>query len=355
MVKLINSRARKKGLPPGTPVHVGKQHAEPVRVTLIDYNEQQFQEKQVDDIEQCFKLRAEPTVTWINVDGIHDVQLIVKLGGGFGLHDLVLEDIVTVWQRPKFEDYEDYFFVVFKMLTYNEQKKSLQSENVSLILGKNFVLSFQETVGDVFEQIRDRIRTAKGRIRKMKSDYLVYSLIDATVDHYFDVLEKLGERVELLEEEVVDRPTSKTLQEIHSLKSEMLFLRKSVWPLREVINNLQKTESELVTNGTSLYLRDVYDHTIQIIDTIESYRDTVSGMLDIYLSSVSNRMNAVMKVLTVIATIFMPLSFLAGVYGMNFKHMPELQWKWAYPAGFWAIAVMVVGAMLFYFRKKNWL
>ncbi|MFA5554855.1 MAG: magnesium/cobalt transporter CorA [Phycisphaerae bacterium] len=333
----------------------GEKPPEPARITLIDYNEQQFQERQITEIEDCLQLRTEPTVTWINVDGIEDINTVLKLGKVFGLHDLVIEDIVTAWQRPKFEDYEEYIFVVFKMLTYNERTKSLDTENVSIVLGDNFVLSFQEKVGDVFEQIRNRIRASKGRIRKMGCDYLVYSLIDATVDHYFDIMEKIGERIEVLEDHVVTEPGSETLQEIHDLKTDMLFLRKSVWPLREVINNLQKTESDLIKNGTTLYLRDVYDHTIQIIDTIESYRDTVSSMLDVYLSSVNNRMNAIMKVLTIIATIFMPLSFFTGVYGMNFAHFPELHAKWAYPFGFWAIVIVVVSSMLFYFKKKDWL
>ncbi|MGD9110524.1 MAG: magnesium/cobalt transporter CorA [Phycisphaerales bacterium] len=355
MAKLINSHSKKRGLPPGTTVHIGKKSTEKVRITLIDYNEQQFQEKQISDVEQCFKLRSEPTVTWINIDGVHDVQLIEKVGTGFGLHPLVLEDIANTGQRPKFEDYEDYVFVAFKMLTYDKQQKSLQTENVSLILGKNFVISFQERVGDVFEQIRDRIRNVKGRIRKMGCDYLAYLLIDAAVDNYFEVLEDLGERIEAIEERLVTRPDEKVLKEIHSLKSEMLFLRKSVWPLREVINGLQKSESELIAEGTGIYLRDVYDHTIQIIDTIESFRDMTSGMLDIYLSSASNRMNAVMKVLTIIATIFIPLSFFAGVYGMNFENMPELKWKWAYPLGFWIAIIIVVSVMLLYFRRKKWL
>lgn len=355
MAKLTNGRSKKAGLPPGTTVHIGKRKAEQTRITLIDYDEQRFEEKQIAQIEKVFELLAAPTVTWINIDGIHDVQLIEKVGGGFGLHPLVLEDIANTGQRPKFEDYEDYVFVAFKMLTYDKQQKSLQTENVSLVLGKNFVVSFQERVGDVFEQIRDRIRSAKGRIRKMGCDYLAYSLIDATVDNYFEVLEDLGERIEAIEEKLVTRPDEKVLKEIHNLKSEMLFLRKSVWPLREVINGLQKSESELIAEGTGIYLRDVYDHTIQIIDTVESFRDMTSGMLDIYLSSVSNRMNAVMKVLTIIATIFIPLSFFAGVYGMNFENMPELKWEWAYPIGFWVFISVVVLGMVIFFRRKRWL
>lgn len=353
--QITNGSADNGSLPTAVTVNKDGETIRPPLITLIDYNEQQFQEKIITDIEQCLQLRSESTVTWINIDGIDDINVVLKIGKGFGLHDLVIEDIVTAWQRPKFEDYEEYIFVVFKMLTYNEQQKSLEAENVSLVLGDKFVLSFQDKVGDVFEQIRNKIRYSKGRIRKVSSDYLVYSLIDAVVDQYFVIMEKLGERIELLEEQVVSDPGSATLNEIHSLKSDMLFLRRSVWPLREVINNLQKTESELIKNGTTLYLRDVYDHTIQIIDNIESYRDTVSGMLDVYLSSLNNRMNSIMKVLTIIATIFMPLSFFTGVYGMNFDHFPELHAKWAYPFGFWAIVIIVVISMIFYFKKKDWL
>jgi len=240
------------------------------------------------------------------------------------------------------------------MLSYDDENQAVQAEQVSLVLGPNFVISLQERVGDVFEQIRDRIRNAKGRIRKMGSDYLCYALIDAIVDNYFAILEGFGERIESMEEELVAEPTEKTLQQIHTLKREMIFLRKSVWPLRELISALQRSESPLIQESTDIYLRDVYDHTIQIIDTVESFRDMISGMLDIYLSSLSNKMNAVMKVLTIIATLFIPLTFVAGIYGMNFKYMPELEWHWAYPA-VWLVMVVVAAVMLIYFRKKKWL
>jgi magnesium transporter len=353
-LKVVKKRSSKAGLPPGTLVHVGEKKAESVRITFIDYDEQSFQEKQVTKIEECLKLKDTPTVSWINIDGIHDIELIEKLGRGFELHPLLLEDILSTGQRPKFEDYEKYIFIVLKMLSYNDVSQSVEAEQVSLVLGPNYVLSFQERIGDVFENIRDRIRNAKGRVRKMEADYLAYSLIDAIVDHYFVILEKLGERIESLEEEVVSDPTEKTIQQIHSLKREMISLRKSVWPLRELIGGLQKSESPLIKETTDIYLRDVYDHTIQIIDTIESSRDMVSGMLDIYLSSLSNKMNAVMKVLTIIATLFIPLTFVAGIYGMNFKYMPELEWRWAYPI-LWLVMIAVAVIMLFYFRRKKWL
>jgi len=352
--KVIKKRSSKAGLPPGTLVHVGEKKAESVRITFIDYDEQSFQEKQVSNIEECLKLKNTPTVSWINIDGLHDIELLEKLGKGFEIHPLILEDILSTGQRPKFEDYEKYIFIVLKMLSFSGENQSVEVEQVSLILGPNYVISFQERIGDVFENIRDRIRNAKGRIRKMGPDYLAYSLIDAVVDNYFVILERFGEKIESMEEEVVGDPTEKTVQQIHSLKREMIALRKSIWPLRELIAGLQKSESSLIKETTDVYLRDVYDHTIQIIDTIESFRDMVSGLLDIYLSSLSNKMNAVMKVLTIIATLFIPLTFVAGIYGMNFEYMPELKVRWAYGA-VWLVMITIAVIMLFYFRRKKWL
>ena len=347
-------RPKAAGLPPGTLVHIGEKKAETIRITVMDYDEQGFQEKQVASIEECFPFKQTPTVTWINIDGLHRVDIIEKLGEQFDLHPLILEDILNTEQRPKLEDFDKYIFIVLKMLSYDDQKQTVQAEQVSLVLGSNFVISFQERVGDVFDEVRDRIRNAKGRIRKMGPDYLAYALLDAVVDNYFTVLEKFGEKIEAAEEELVANPTEKTLKQIHLVKRELLSVRKSVWPLRELISALQRGESGLIQETTGIYLRDMYDHTIQVIDTVESFRDMVSGMLDIYLSSISNKMNAVMKVLTIIATIFIPLTFIAGVYGMNFKYMPELQWRWGYGLILVVMGIVVV-IMLFYFRKKKWL
>jgi magnesium transporter len=270
------------------------------------------------------------------------------------LHPLILEDVVSTRQRPKFEDYEKNLFMVLKMLSYDDRSQSVQSEQVSMVLGSGFVISFQERMGDVFDCVRDRIRNAKGRIRKQGADYLAYSLVDAVVDSYFGILEKVGDKIEVLEDELVSDPEERTLQAIYRLKREMISLRRSVWPLRELINGIQRSESTMISESTGLYLRDVYDHTIQIIDTIESFRDIVSGMLDTYLSSISNRMNAVMKVLTIIATLFIPLTFVAGIYGMNFDHMPELKWRYGY-AAVWGVMLVVAILMLVYFRRKKWL
>ncbi len=351
---LVQKRSKKAGLPPGTLVHIGEKKVESVRTTVIDYDEQAVEEKQVTAIEECFPFKATPTVTWINIDGLHDITVVEKIGKAFDLHPLILEDVLSTRQRPKFEDYDKHVFIVVKMLTYSDETQTIDTEQVSLILGPNFVISFQERVGDVFDQIRDRIRNAKGRIRKTGADYLAYCLIDAIVDSYFGILEKTGEKIEALEEELISYPDEKTLHQIHALKREMIELRRSVWPLRELISGLQRSESPLLAETTSVYLRDVYDHTIQIIDAIESFRDMVSGMLDIYLSSLSNRMNAVMKVLTIIATMFIPLTFVAGIYGMNFEIMPELKWRYGY-AAVWGVMLVMAGGMLVYFRRKKWL
>jgi len=352
--KFIKRQSKTAGLAPGTLVHVGERKTEEVRITFMDYDEHDFQEKQVSNIEDCFPFKDTSTVSWINVDGLHDISIVEKAGKHFDIHPLILEDIVNTGQRPKFEDVEKHIFIVLKMLYFDDNSQTVQSEQVSIVLASNYVISFQEKIGDVFEQIRDRIRNARGRIRKMGPDYLMYVLLDAIVDSYFGILEKLGEKIELMEEELVGDPTEKTLKQIYDLKREMVFLRKSVWPLRELVSGITRSESSLIIETTGVYLRDVYDHTIQVIDTVESFRDMLSGMLDIYLSSVSNRMNAVMKVLTIIATIFIPLTFITGIYGMNFTFMPELDWQLGYP--FSLLVMLAIGmVMVVYFRMKKWL
>lgn len=352
--KPVRRHSKKAGLAPGTLVYTGEKKVESVGITVIDYDEQQVTEKRVGSVEECFPFKQTPTVTWINIDGLHEVQVIEKLGKAFDLHPLILEDVLSTGQRPKFEDYGNCIFIVLRMLRYSDEYEGVESEQVSFVLGSSFVLSFQERVGDVFDPVRDRIRNGKGRIRKMGADYLTYSLVDAIVDSYFGILEKVGDRTEGLEDELISDPEERTLHQIYALKREMISLRRSIWPLRELINGVQRSDSALISESTGVYLRDIYDHTIQIIDTIESLRDVVSGMLDTYLSSISNRMNAVMKVLTIIATIFIPLTYVAGIYGMNFEHMPELQWRWSYPL-LWLLMLAIAGAMVVYFRRKKWL
>jgi magnesium transporter len=353
MLRFIKRISKKSGLPPGALVHVGEKKIEKTRIRVIDYDEDGIEERELASVDECFPYKDSPAMTWINIDGLHEVDVIQKLGDGFGLHPLVLEDIVNTGQRPKMEDFEDYLFLIIKMLTYDDEEGVVKAEQFSLVLGPHYVISFQEKVGDVFEPLRERLRKGKGRIRKGGPDYLLYALIDAIVDNYFVVLENIAEEIESLEDRIMIDPTTDLLQTIHNLKRELIFLRKSVWPLREAVSALERGDSGLVQEKTAIYLRNVYDHTIQIVDTIETFRDMVSGMLDVYLSSVSNRMNEVMKVLTIIATIFIPITFLAGIYGMNFKNMPELEWAWGYPL-LWCIILVVGLIMVLYFRKKKW-
>jgi magnesium transporter len=325
------------------------------KVRILDYDSSQFQEKEVKRIEECFSFKDTKTVSWIDVKGINQTEVIKQLDDSFGLHPLVLEDIKNLEQRPRMEDFGNYIYISLKILNYQEEVQNIESEQISIILGKNFVITFQQGKdGDIFETIRDRIRNNKGKIRKMGTDYLVYRIINEVVDSYFYILEKIGEKVEGLGEEVMSNPSPETLHLIHNIKRETLQIRKAVWPLREILNNLERGESSLVKKSTCIYLRDAYNHTIQIVDNIETTRDMLSEMMDIYLSSINNKINEVMKVLTIIATIFMPLTFFAGVYGMNFKHFPEISWQYGYPL-FWLIVAITVVSMLIYFKRKKWL
>jgi magnesium transporter len=352
--RLFPKRGKKAGKAPGTVQYTGERREGKVEVELIDYTKSNLKEKFVDKIEETFKVIKTGSSSWVNINGVYDTELIEKIGENFKIHSLVLEDIANVNQQPKFEDYGDYIYFVLKMLRFDNDTKEVRSEQVSIILGKNFVLTFQESRGDVFDSIRKRIRNENSRLRKFGNDYLAYALIDAIVDNYFVVLEKMGENVEGLEQEVLLQPGQEVQQKIYKLKREVILVRKSVWPLREVVGGLQRSDSKLISKDIIPYVRDVYDHTIQVIDTVETFRDILSSMLDLYLSSVSNRMNEVMKVLTIIATIFIPLTFIAGIYGMNFDYMPELAIWWFYPL-VWGVMIAVALLMILYFKRKKWI
>lgn len=354
MARFIRKGSKKAGQIPGTPIYVGQERIAGVTVTRFEYDESDVSRDTLGSPGEVVSSLESARTSWINVDGVHDVEQIQHIGASFGLHPLVIEDIVHTGQRPKVEDYESHLFVVLRMLRWSEKTEQIDDEQVSIALGPSWVLSFQEREGDVFDPVRERLVSNRGRIRKQGPDYLAYALIDAVVDHYFSILETLGDRIESLGEEMTENPKREDLQAIRHMKRELLFMRKSVWPLREVLGSIQRDESELVEESTRPYLRDVYDHTIQIIDTVETFRDMVSGLMDVYLSSISNRMNEVMKVLTIIATIFIPLSFVAGLYGMNFVFMPELQWRFGYFAILGVMLSMGVG-MLLYFRRRKWL
>lgn len=348
-----NRQHNKTGAPPGTVIYHGEEQTNKVKITLIEYNETEFLERDFYDLSECLDCVSGKLVKWINVDGVHQAELIEAIGKRFNIHPLTLEDIVNTSQRAKFEDYENYVVAIMKMIDYNVDE--LRSEQLSIVLMNGMVISFQEANGgDAFDLIRNRIRQGKGRIRKMGADYLAYALVDAVVDYYFNVLEKIGDKIEVIEEELISDPRESTMEQLHHMKREMIFVRKAVWPVRELINNMERSESELIQEGTGIYLRDVHDHAVRVIDTIETYRDLLSGMMDIYLSSVSNRMNEVMKILTIITTIFVPVTFIAGVYGMNFDYMPELHSKWGYPA-VWAVMLLIIISLIIYFKRKRWL
>ena len=347
----IKRTSRKTGMSPGSLVHIGDRKTDQTRIRIFDYNEEHLQEQTLKNITECFSCKNPDTVTWVNIDGLHEIDLFEKLGEQFQFHPLVLEDILNTGQRSKIDDFDDYIYIVMKMIACDESDDDLKIEQLSIILTPTVLFTFQERPGDYFDPLRERIRQAKGRIRKMKTDYLAYTLMDIVVDHYFAAMEKIGDKIEILEDDLIDNPHPEILQKLHKLKRDLIVLRRAVWPVREMINALERIESQLFTKQTEIFLRDLYDHTIQVLDTIESYRDLVTGMLDTYLSSVSNRMNEVMKVLTIIATIFIPLTFVAGVYGMNFQYMPELSWRLAYPAGFWIINVIIVVWMVIFLKN----
>jgi magnesium transporter len=352
--KIIKERSKKVGLPPGTLVHIGEKSDREIRIKVLDYSPGQCEEKEIKGLQECFYFADTSLISWIDVEGLHEVELIQQLGECQGFNPLMLEDIVNTDQRPKLEDFDDYLYIVIKML-HEKENGDIAVEQVSLVVGANFVISFQEGLeGDAFGPVRERIRSGKGKIRTMGTDYLAYALIDAVVDGYFGVLERVGERIDELEEEVVASPAPETVRAIHRLKREMIVLRKALWPLREVISSLERRESPLISEPVTVYLRDVYDHTIQAIDAVEAYRDILAGLLDVYLSSISNRLNEIMKFLTIVGTIFLPLTFIAGVYGMNFKNMPELNWQWGYFACLLLMLAVSVG-MLYYFKRKKWL
>ena len=346
-------RSTKAGLPPGSLIYTGEKKDEKIQIKLFKYSEDRFEEKVIGLNDVSLLKPEESTVHWINVEGIHDTKTVEKIGSCFGIHPLVLEDILNTGQRPKIENYEGYTYIVVKMLFYDNKLGEFTTEQESFILGENYVISFSEGKVKIYNTVCEGIRQGAGRIRKMGADYLVYNLLDVIVDNYFVVLEELSEKIEDTEDELVSNPSKSTLQVINKLKKQMLFLHKSVWPLREVVSFLERSETTLVGESVDIYIRDLYDHVIQVMDTTETLRDILSSMLDMYLSSVSNKMNEIMKVLTIISTVFIPLSFIVGLYGMNLKNMPEYDWPWMYPV-VWVIMISIATSMLIFFKKKKW-
>lgn len=344
----------KSGMAPGTMVFIGEQRQEQARIDLIHYSGAGVNELGNATVQQCGESANMPGITWMNVSGVHDLGLIEALGSRFGLHPMTLEDIVNTTQRPKIEEFPRHLFIVFKMMTWNEAAGDLLIEHVSLILGENYVLSFLEDAGDVFDTVRSRIQASADRIRSLGADYLAYSLMDAVVDQYFLIVERIGDRIEDIDEHILTEPSTENIKDIHRFKRDILKLRKAVWPFREGVGRIAKSGSSLVHEETAIFWRDLHDHTIQIIDMAETCRDILGGLHDTYLSSISNRMNEIMKMLTIISTIFIPLTFIVGVYGMNFEDMPELRWRFGYCA-VWGLMLAIAFGLFVYFRRRKWI
>lgn len=353
MQKIFKTRSHTIGLPPGSLVHIGDKKRESTIITLIEYSEETFKQQDIKLSELSCLKSYNGKFKWINIEGLNQINVLAEVGDIFNIHSLVLEDILNTDQRPQIEIYDQYIYISAKMLWYDPEVGELNIEQLSLIVGEDYILSFSEKDTDIFEPIIRRLQQGISRIRKMGLDYLAYCLLDVVVDNYFSVLENLSEEIETAEDEMIIHTSDKTNKVIYKLKRQVLFLHKAVWPLRDVLSALQRGESNLIQDSTEIYLRDLYDHIIQIMDTTETLRDILSSMLDVYLSSISNKMNEVMKVLTIISTVFIPLSFLVGVYGMNLKNMPELTWPWMYPV-LWVVMISIAVAMLVYFKKKKW-
>ncbi len=348
------SKVSKLGMAPGSLIFTGEQKMAEQKISVIRYAEDGIEEFETRHLEEVEKLtKIEKGVVWVNIDGLHDVDTIGTLCASLGVHKLTIEDILGVGQRPKFEEFENYLFVVMRMFLLEENGRDVDDEQLSFIMQGRVLVTFQEKEGDVFSHVRNRIREGKGMIRKRRADYLLYALIDSVVDYYFLILEKQGEQIEIVEEAVLDNPHELVLNDLHRIRREVLQLRRSIYPLREVMSRFERVEEPLVSIDSKVFIRDLYDHTIQVIETVEVFRDMVSGSIDLYMNSVSNKMNNVMKVLTIIATIFIPLTFIAGVYGMNFEHMPELGWPWAYFA-VWGLMILMACGMVIYFKVKKW-
>lgn len=355
MSKSHKSPAKKSRLPAGSLVHVGEIHTFEQRITVLNYNEAQVIRQNVKTIQAVLPFLKADTLTWINVEGLQDVALIAEIGQYFEVHGLVLEDILNTHQRPKIEDHEAYLFVVLKHLSLNKTNTfEVHYEQISLLLFNNCVFTFSEKPSLLFSAILDSFENEKAKVRRLGADYLLYVLMDTIVDEYFTLQDALDELMESIENNLLTAPTRDTLMTIQRVKRELVFIRRSVAPVREVLKSLQRDESDLIDVSTQRYFGDIYDHILRVIESMDAYRDLITGMLDIYLSSVSNKMNETMKFLTVYSSIFIPLTFIAGVYGMNFDFMPELHWQWAYPL-LWTVFVGITVGLVFYFRKKQWL
>lgn len=352
MPKYFSGISKKAGYSPGAILHIGEKKTDEISITVINYNETSYSEDVVGTTQDAEALILEDQLNWITVTGLHDVKQIERIGLKYNIHPLVMEDVVNTHQRPKIETFEDYIYIAIKLPLYDEDNLSVSAEQISIILGDGYLLLFEESRSDSFKPIKDRLKNSRGRIRQSGSDYLAYAIVDLIVDCYFPVLEQIGEKIELTEEALIEDFSRAKINDLHLLKRELIHFRKIFGSVRELINRMRKDDLELVTDTTRVYLNDVFDHSIQIAELIDSYKDLLSGLTDLYLSMVGENTNQAMKVLTVIATIFIPMTFIVGVYGMNFKYMPELEWRWGY-LFVWVLIIAVCLGMVALFKKKK--
>lgn len=354
MSKSLSTVSEKTGLPPGSLVHVGEVLETETRISVINYSKESIEEHTVHSIGEILRYKDSDTVTWVNVEGLVNTAFIESIGQQFNIHSLVLEDILNTHQRTKFEEYDDYLFLVFKGMYVSEDRTLVNYEQISILIFDKYIFTFKEKRDRIFHALKTRLKSSKGRVRAQGADYLAYAILDSIVDLYFALQDFVDEKIECIEDELISGPRSETLSEIMHTRRELLMIRKSSSPLRELLGDLLRSGSPLIKHGTLIYYRDVYDHVLRLIESIETNRDMMTGLLDIYHSSVSNKMNEIMKVLTVFASIFIPLTFITGIYGMNFKFMPELEWKWSYPI-LWTVFIAIPAILLTYFKKKKWI
>lgn len=351
---MFRESSKRAGLPPGQPLYTGVRTDIPFNISVFSYNSHELIEKENISIEELKNLSASDNFLWVNIEGINHVEQVKLICDFYEIHPLTMEDILSVEQRPQIDESENYLFVALKMLQFDQEKRKTLGEQVSFILRKNMVITFQEKKGDTFEAVRVRLRAGKGRIRNDGSDYLLYALIDTVVDNYFVVLEKFGDELEEIEERIMLQGRKRDFSMLYELKREMIHIRRSVWPLREVVSKLERDDIKLIKKSTRIYIRDVYDHTIQAIDSVETYRDFISSLSDLYQSVISNKLNEVMKTLTILSAIFIPLTFIAGVYGINFENVPEFSWDYGY-AYFWILIIAVGSVTGIIFKIKKWI
>ena len=351
----VSRKRPKTGLAPGSLIYTGQVYTDEIKIQVIDYTDDHIEEIEITEVAELERFNNPDTVTWINIQGLHDVEVISSIGKLMGLHPLTMEDILDTNQRPKVEEFEDHLYISMKMINHLEDHNKIDIEQVSIIAHKNFVICFQEKPGDVFNDIRTRLRNGKGRARKRGADYLSYMLIDVIIDFYYETLDQVWNKIERLDDLVVRRPDRIELNDIQVIRRDLIQLRRYMYPVRDVVHSISNSQGQFFSDQTLMFVRDSYDHAVQVVENLDTYREILNSVMDLYLSQLSNKMNEVMKVLTVMSSIFIPLTFIAGIYGMNFEHMPELGWAISYPVGFWSLIGVVAVIMVIFMKSRKWL